>query len=110
MGRRVPRLDDRIESFVMSYWDTDLREDDTSLFAREDLRGRGLYDAVRHFLLDVILRDAVTPDEWGDLVNVRTDTQNDVRADALGFWEWLFDGEPLPGFRGPRGPLGPPQT
>lgn len=97
MGAFVPWLNDDIENFVKGYWDTDLREDDSSAFARDDLRRRGLYDAVRRFLLDVLLRGAVTPEEWGDLVSVRTDTQDDVRADALGFWEWLFDGEPLPG-------------
>lgn len=77
MGRRIQRLDDQIESFIMSYWDTDLREDDDSAFAREDLRGRGLYDAVRRFLLDVIHRDAMTPEEWRDLCNVTVDSLDD---------------------------------
>ncbi len=110
MGRDIPWLNTAVETVVRGWWDTDVREIGSSSDAREDLHSRGVYDAVRRFLLEVILRDAVTPEEWGDLVNVRTDTQYDVRADALGFWEWLFDGEPLPGISSPRGPLGPPQT
>ena len=76
------------------------------------MREQGIYDAVRRFLLDVILRDAVTPDEWGGLgpTCAPSRRREDVRADAMGFWEWLFDGEPLPATRAPRGPLGPPQT
>jgi hypothetical protein len=74
------------------------------------MREQGIYDAVRRFLLDVILRDAVTPEEWARLCNVHVRTPAEVRDDANDFWEWLFDGEPLPGVRGQRGPIGPPQA
>lgn len=110
MGRHVRWLDDRVERFVGTYWDTDVREDFPASDAREYLRIDGITDTVRRFLLDVIQRDAVTPEEWRDLCNVTVDSRDDVRADAYEFWEWLFDGEPLPGIHGRRGPLGPPQT
>lgn len=109
MGSRVPRLDDRIESFVMGYWDTDVRGVGSGSEARHDSRVRGIYDAVRRFLLDVIRRNAVTVEEWGDLCNIQVDSMGDVRADAEEFWDWLFDGEPLPGTSGPTGPVQPPQ-
>lgn len=110
MGVRVPRLDDLIESFVMGYWDTDVREYGSSAAARDDLRGRGIHDAVRRFLLDVIQRDAVTPEEWARLCNVHVRTRAEVRDDANDFWEWLFDGESLPGTGRSRSPLQPPQA
>lgn len=110
MGRDIPWLDDRIEDFVSCYWNTDVREDATSAFARASLRQQGIHDTVRRFLLDVIQRDAVTPNQWRDLCNVTVDSREDVRADALELWEWLFDGESLPGAGRPHGPLHPPQA
>lgn len=110
MGRYVRWLDDAVENFVKGQWDTDLRHTDPSSFARGVLQKNGIQSAVRRFLLDVIQRAAVTPDEWRDLCNVTVDSREDVRADALEFWEWLFDGEPLPQVGGHRGPLEPPQV
>lgn len=110
MGRDIPWLDDRVEDFVSCYWNTDVREDAASSFARDSMRKQGIQDAVRRFLLDVILRDAVKPEEWGDLCNVQVRTREDMRRDATHFWDWLFDEEPLPRGGGPRGPLQPPQA
>ena len=110
MGRYVRWLDDGIENFVKGQWDTDLREVDSSAFARGVLQRERLNDAVRRFLLDVIQRDAVTPEEWGDLCNVQVRTREDVQRDARHFWDWLFNEEPLPGSGRPRGPLPPPKA
>ena len=111
MGTRVHRLDDRIESFTLSYWDTDTREGGDSASARDDLRNRGLYDPVRRFLLDVIQRSTLTPEEWARLCNVHVRTPEEVRDDARDFWDWLFDEEPLPGTQsGVADPVRPPQA
>lgn len=110
MGRHVPWIDRRIEHFVRAYWDTDLREDVSSAFARSSLREQQIEEHVRRFLIDVIRRDAVTPQQWGDLCNVTVHSKEDVRRDASHFWEWLFDGAPLPSDRGGSGTLSPPQT
>lgn len=110
MGLIIPWLNDAIETVVMGWWDTDVREAGSRGDAHKDLRSRGVYDAVRGFLLDVIQRDAVTPEEWARLCNVHVRTRAEVRDDANDFWEWLFDGEPLPQVGGHRGPLEPPQV
>lgn len=110
MGRSISGLDDRVRRFVVAYWDTDVREDTSSAFARESLREQGIHDAVRRLLLDVIQRDAVTPAAWARLCNVHVRTRAEVRDDANDFWEWLFDGEPLPEGVPTRGPLQPPQA
>lgn len=110
MGRDIPWLSDAAETVVRGWWDTDVREVGSSQDAREDLRSRGAYDDVRRFLLDVIQRDAVTPEAWARLCNVHVRTRAEVRDDANDFWEWLFDGEPLPEGGPPRGPLQPPQA
>ena len=96
----VPWLDPEVDSFIQAYWNTDVREIGTSESARKDIRWRGKYDEMRSVLLDVILRRSMRPREWSDLCNVQVDTQRDVREDALDFWNWLFDEEPLPA-RGP---------
>ena len=105
MGRYVRWLSDGVENFVKGQWDTDLRGTDSSAFARSVMQREGVYDAVRRFLLDVIQRDAVTPEEWRDLCNITVDGPADVRADAHEFWNWLFDGEPPARRGGSRGPL-----
>jgi len=110
VGRDIPWLDDRVERFVGLFWNIEVREYPRSSEARHDMRLDGIHDAVRRFLLDVIQRDAVTPEEWGDLCNVQVRTRAEVRDDANHFWEWLFDGEPLPGAGQFRGPLQPPQA
>ena len=104
MGRSVPWLNDRVRRFVIAYWDTDVREDDTSAFARNDMRKESIYDEMRSFLLDVIQRDAVTPEEWARLCNVHVRTRADVQEDARDFWDWLFDEEPLVPTENPNRP------
>jgi hypothetical protein len=82
MGRIVPWLDDRIERIVDTFWDTDVREATASASARSFIKKEGVYDEVRLFLVVVIRRDVVTPDEWGDLFNVSTQTAEEVRETA----------------------------
>jgi len=96
MGRRIAWLDERIEEFTSCYWNTDVRESRKSAEARSDLGERGLYDALRQFLCDVIRHSAVTPEEWARLFNVQVRTHAEVVEDAKDFWDWLFDDEALP--------------
>ena len=110
VGHHVNWLADSVEEFIECWWNTDIREDGASDQARSSLRRRGSYSAVHRFLLDVVQRNVVTPEEWARLCNVRVRTPAEVRDDANDFWEWLFDGEPLPGGSGSRGPLGSPQA
>jgi len=108
--RHIAGLDDRVRRFIIAYWDTDVRRDEPSSVARASLREQRIRDAVRRFLLRVLRRDrAVTPEQWGELCNVQVDSMGDVHTDAAEFWDWLFDGEPLPGTGGPTGPVRPPQ-
>ena len=110
MGTYIRRLPDPIEGFVMAFWDTDVREQVPSSTARGDLRRGGIEADVKAFLSDVILRDAVSPEEWRKLVNVKTWTHEDVRKDASEFWLWLFNGSPLPADGGDAGAISPPQV
>lgn len=110
MGRHIPWIDERIESFVSVYWSIDCRETGSSARARASARKQGIEGDVRQFLLDVIRRDAVAPNAWRDLCNVTVHSKEDVRRDATHFWEWLFDGAPLRSDGGGSGTLSPPQT
>lgn len=110
MARRVAELDDRVRRFIIAYWDSDVRKDEPSAIARASLLEQRIHDSVRRFLLDILSQaDVVTPDWWGNLCNIQVDSMSDLRADVREFWDWLFDGEPLPGTSGPTGPVQPPQ-
>ena len=90
-----------VENFIIGYWDTDTRLALPSETAREQMRRDRIEEDVRQFLLDVILRGAVSPEAWAKLVNAQTYTCEDVQRDATEFWMWLYDGAPIPGRGGP---------
>jgi hypothetical protein len=73
------------------------------------MKSDGIRDAVRRFLLDVILHGGASPQEWMHLVNAQTYTPSDVQRDATAFWRWLFDGEAVPSGGTTGGPIQPPQ-
>ena len=110
MGTYIRRLPDPIEGFVMAFWDMDVRAQVPSSTARGTLLRGGIETEVKAFLSDVILRDAVSPEEWRKLVNVKAWTHEDVRRDASEFWLWLFDGSPPPAIDGGAGAISPPQV
>lgn len=110
MGSRLPRLPEDIEDILVCYWSTDVRGDVPSLTARQHMEQLRNRDAVRRFLIDVIRRGVVSPREWAGLCEVNVTTQSEVREDARRFWDWLFEGEPLPEAPNSRPSMQPPQS
>jgi hypothetical protein len=93
MSSDIPGVPEEVTDFVVAFWDTDIRLNDRGELAQEQMQHCGIEDDVRRFLLDVIFRNRVTPEQWQDLCNVQTWTPQMVREDAVEFWEWLY-GEP----------------
>lgn len=83
--------------FVHMFWHVDTRDygEQWTGLARSTMAERRLYDGIRRFILAVVKRGAVAPDEWGEWLNVGTDTNEELGIEAMAFWDWLTDGRPL---------------